>query len=97
MYTNPLTGRSFAHVPFVVYMVIFTALGLEFTNGFHDTANAMAASIATLASIGFQAVNFTTLLAKVTILFLASDRLIAGRTVAVAAATERGLLRPPAS
>jgi len=81
----------------LLFVALLIALGFEFVNGFHDTANAMAASIATLASIGFQAVNFTTLLAKVTILFLASDRLIAGRTVAVAAATERGLLRPPAS
>ena len=35
------------HAPFVVYVVVVTALGFEFTNGFHDTANAMAASIAT--------------------------------------------------
>jgi inorganic phosphate transporter, PiT family len=35
------------HAPFVVYIVVITALGFEFTNGFHDTANAMAASIAT--------------------------------------------------
>jgi PiT family inorganic phosphate transporter len=35
------------HTPFVVYVVVVTALGFEFTNGFHDTANAMAASIAT--------------------------------------------------
>ena len=35
------------HAPFVVYVVVITALGFEFTNGFHDTANAMAASIAT--------------------------------------------------
>jgi inorganic phosphate transporter, PiT family len=35
------------HAPFVVYVVVVTALGFEFANGFHDTANAMAASIAT--------------------------------------------------
>lgn len=35
------------HAPLVVYIVVITALGFEFTNGFHDTANAMAASIAT--------------------------------------------------
>src|SRR5215472_9042208 len=40
-------GRSLVHAPFVVYIVVITALGFEFTNGFHDTANAMAASIAT--------------------------------------------------
>lgn len=31
----------------VVVMVIVTALIFDFTNGFHDTANAMATSIAT--------------------------------------------------
>jgi PiT family inorganic phosphate transporter len=34
-------------VSFLVVMVIFTALAFDFTNGFHDTANAMATSIAT--------------------------------------------------
>ena len=28
-------------------LVVVTALGFDFTNGFHDTANAMATSIAT--------------------------------------------------
>lgn len=32
---------------FVLALVIITALGFDFTNGFHDTANAMATSIAT--------------------------------------------------
>jgi inorganic phosphate transporter, PiT family len=31
----------------VLVLVIVTALGFDFTNGFHDTANAMATSIAT--------------------------------------------------
>ena len=31
----------------VLLIVVVTALGFDFTNGFHDTANAMAASIAT--------------------------------------------------
>jgi len=31
----------------VVVAVILTALVFDFTNGFHDTANAMATSIAT--------------------------------------------------
>jgi inorganic phosphate transporter, PiT family len=31
----------------IVYMVVITALAFDFTNGFHDTANAMATSIAT--------------------------------------------------
>lgn len=35
------------HVPLIVYMVVVTALVFDFTNGFHDTANAMAPSIAT--------------------------------------------------
>jgi PiT family inorganic phosphate transporter len=34
-------------VPFLVLVVIITALAFDFTNGFHDTANAMATSIAT--------------------------------------------------
>lgn len=34
-------------VSFLVVVVIITALGFDFTNGFHDTANAMATSIAT--------------------------------------------------
>jgi PiT family inorganic phosphate transporter len=32
---------------FLLILVIVTALGFDFTNGFHDTANAMATSIAT--------------------------------------------------
>src|SRR3954471_3006866 len=31
----------------VLILVVITALGFDFTNGFHDTANAMATSIAT--------------------------------------------------
>src|SRR5690348_18492675 len=31
----------------IVILVIVTALAFDFTNGFHDTANAMATSIAT--------------------------------------------------
>jgi PiT family inorganic phosphate transporter len=34
-------------VSFLVVIVIITALAFDFTNGFHDTANAMATSIAT--------------------------------------------------
>jgi PiT family inorganic phosphate transporter len=34
-------------IPFLVAVVIVTALVFDFTNGFHDTANAMATSIAT--------------------------------------------------
>jgi hypothetical protein len=34
-------------VSFIVVMVVLTALAFDFTNGFHDTANAMATSIAT--------------------------------------------------
>lgn len=33
----------------VLALVVITALGFDFTNGFHDTANAMATSIATRA------------------------------------------------
>ncbi|WP_405578585.1 anion permease [Streptomyces sp. NBC_01190] len=35
------------HITFIVALVIVTALAFDFTNGFHDTANAMATSIAT--------------------------------------------------
>ncbi|MFJ5996293.1 anion permease [Streptomyces sp. NPDC092370] len=35
------------HITFLVAVVIVTALTFDFTNGFHDTANAMATSIAT--------------------------------------------------
>lgn len=35
------------HITFLVTVVIVTALVFDFTNGFHDTANAMATSIAT--------------------------------------------------
>jgi PiT family inorganic phosphate transporter len=35
------------HISFLVTVVIITALAFDFTNGFHDTANAMATSIAT--------------------------------------------------
>ncbi|MEU6554559.1 inorganic phosphate transporter [Streptomyces sp. NPDC046915] len=35
------------HITFLVTVVIVTALAFDFTNGFHDTANAMATSIAT--------------------------------------------------
>ena len=35
------------HMTFLVAVVIITALAFDFTNGFHDTANAMATSIAT--------------------------------------------------
>ena len=33
----------------VLALVVVTALGFDYTNGFHDTANAMATSIATKA------------------------------------------------
>ncbi|MET9615566.1 inorganic phosphate transporter [Kitasatospora indigofera] len=36
-----------AHITFLLVVVIITALAFDFTNGFHDTANAMATSIAT--------------------------------------------------
>ncbi|MEZ0090500.1 anion permease [Streptacidiphilus sp. EB129] len=35
------------HISFLVTVVIITALAFDFTNGFHDTANSMATSIAT--------------------------------------------------
>ena len=35
----------------VLILVVVTALAFDFTNGFHDTANAMATSIATRAML----------------------------------------------
>ena len=34
---------------FLVVLVVAVALGFDFTNGFHDTANAVATSISTRA------------------------------------------------
>ena len=34
---------------FVLWIVVGTALAFDFTNGFHDTANAVATSISTRA------------------------------------------------
>src|SRR6202034_1361724 len=42
----PLTVRAVSNDT-VLVLVVITALGFDFTNGFHDTANAMATSIAT--------------------------------------------------
>jgi PiT family inorganic phosphate transporter len=43
-----LLGRSKGTVHGrIVVVVVMTALVFDFTNGFHDTANAMATSIAT--------------------------------------------------
>lgn len=44
------------HVTFLVAVVIVTALAFDFTNGFHDTANAMATSIATGALTSWAAI-----------------------------------------
>jgi PiT family inorganic phosphate transporter len=44
--------RDYLHVTetsVILALVVVTALGFDFTNGFHDTANAMATSIATRA------------------------------------------------
>jgi inorganic phosphate transporter, PiT family len=45
-------GSDYLHVTetsVILALVVITALGFDFTNGFHDTANAMATSIATRA------------------------------------------------
>lgn len=46
----------------ILAIVIVTALAFDFTNGFHDTANAMATSIATGALKPFTAVTISALL-----------------------------------
>ena len=49
--------------PFVLLLlVIVTALAFDFTNGFHDTANAMATSIATGALAPKVAVTLSAIL-----------------------------------
>jgi inorganic phosphate transporter, PiT family len=47
---------------FVLVLVVITALGFDFTNGFHDTGNAMATSIATKALTPRVAVGLSGLL-----------------------------------
>ncbi len=46
----------------LLLLVIVTALGFDFTNGFHDTANAMATSIATKALKPKQAITLCAIL-----------------------------------
>lgn len=46
----------------LLLLVIVTALGFDFTNGFHDTANAMATSIATKALRPKQAITLCAVL-----------------------------------
>src|SRR3954469_19205359 len=46
-YASDRFHRGMDHITFLVAVVIVTALAFDFTNGFHDTANAMATSIAT--------------------------------------------------
>ncbi|MEJ5997443.1 inorganic phosphate transporter [Corynebacterium sp. H130] len=46
----------------ILAIVVITALAFDFTNGFHDTANAMATSIATKALKPFTAVAISALL-----------------------------------
>src|SRR5947209_19875532 len=41
-----MIARKMAHFSLLVIVVVVTALAFDFTNGFHDTANAMATSIA---------------------------------------------------
>jgi inorganic phosphate transporter, PiT family len=45
-----LLSRLYGHIvsnDTVLVLVVITALAFDFTNGFHDTGNAMATSIAT--------------------------------------------------
>lgn len=46
-----MAGRDPVHVhnTAILVPVVITALAFDFTNGFHDTGNAMATSIATKA------------------------------------------------
>jgi PiT family inorganic phosphate transporter len=56
------SGGLTLQVPLIVYVVVVTALAFDFTNGFHDTANAMAPSIATGAFKPKTAVTVSALL-----------------------------------
>src|SRR6202451_1446951 len=49
----------------VLVLVVVTALGFDFTNGFHDTGNAMATSIATMALSPRVAVGLSGILTRV--------------------------------
>src|SRR5579862_6589052 len=42
-----LLSLGTVHNDFILALVVVTALAFDFTNGFHDTGNAMATSIAT--------------------------------------------------
>ena len=67
---------------FLLFIVVITALGFDFTNGFHDTGNAMATSIATGA-----------LKPKAAVALSASLNLVgAFLSVAVAATIAKGLV-----
>jgi PiT family inorganic phosphate transporter len=48
-YTFPRDDQPVTQNFVILALVVVTALGFDFTNGFHDTANAMATSIATRA------------------------------------------------
>src|SRR3954447_23001741 len=43
------TGRPVVHSDAVLWIVVGTAIAFDFTNGFHDTANAIATSVSTRA------------------------------------------------
>lgn len=47
---------EYVNEPILLVLVVATALAFDFTNGFHDTGNAMATSIATRALKPKQAV-----------------------------------------
>ena len=49
MAAGPAEGEKRVDLSLIVIVVVITALVFDFTNGFHDTANAMATSIATRA------------------------------------------------
>ena len=71
----------------IIVLVVITALGFDFTNGFHDTGNAMATSIATGALPPRIAVVMSGVLNLVG----------AFLSFTVAATIASGLVRPPTS
>ena len=44
--SSPAVQLPFVRSALIVVVVVVTALAFDFTNGFHDTANALATSIA---------------------------------------------------
>ena len=82
----------------LLVLVVVTALGFDFTNGFHDTANAMATSIATgalkpRAAVALSAVlNLVGAFLSVQVALTVTNAVVKVQTSS--GASQRGLARP---